>query len=82
MSLREAARVEAEQVRLTLAVAIVTVYCQLDQAYATQDLLQQKLKVSQRVTTVLRERTARGPTTRTTRATHRSSVASCSRRSR
>ena len=59
MSLREAARVEAEQVRLTLAVAIVTVYCQLDQAYATQDLLQQKLKVSQRVTTVLRERTAR-----------------------
>lgn len=35
-------------------------YCQLDQAYATQDLLQQKLKVSQRVTTVLRERTARG----------------------
>ncbi|VWD20801.1 efflux transporter outer membrane subunit [Burkholderia contaminans] len=60
MSLREAARVEAEQVRLTLAIAIVTVYCQLDQAYATQDLLQQKLKVSQRVTTVLRERTARG----------------------
>ncbi|WP_428839463.1 TolC family protein, partial [Burkholderia diffusa] len=60
MSLREAARVEAEQVRLTLAVAIVTVYCQLDQAYATQDLLQQKLKVSQRVTAVLRERTARG----------------------
>ncbi|NHV31600.1 efflux transporter outer membrane subunit [Burkholderia sp. D-99] len=60
MSLREAARVEAEQVRLTLAVAIVTVYCQLDQAYATQDLLQQKLQVSQRVTTVLRERTARG----------------------
>ncbi|RQR30344.1 RND transporter [Burkholderia sp. Bp9143] len=60
MSLREAARVEAEQVRLTLAVAIVTVYCQLDEAYATQDLLQQKLKVSQRVTTVLRERTARG----------------------
>ncbi|UXU91835.1 efflux transporter outer membrane subunit [Burkholderia sp. S-53] len=60
MSLRDAAGVEAEQVRLTLAVAIVTVYCQLDQAYATQDLLQQKLKVSQRVTTVLRERTARG----------------------
>lgn len=60
MSLREAARVEAEQVRLTLAVAIVTVYCQLDQAYATQELLQQKLTVSQRVTTVLRERTARG----------------------
>ncbi|MCA8025029.1 efflux transporter outer membrane subunit [Burkholderia cepacia] len=60
MSLREAARVEAEQVRLTLAVAIVTVYCQLDQAYAMQELLQQKLKVSQRVTTVLRERTARG----------------------
>ncbi|KVL25854.1 RND transporter [Burkholderia territorii] len=60
MSLREAARIEAEQVRLALAVAIVTVYCQLDQAYATQDLLQQKLKVSQRVTTVLRERTARG----------------------
>ncbi|WP_065501278.1 efflux transporter outer membrane subunit [Burkholderia stabilis] len=60
MSLRDAAGVEAEQVRLTLAVAIVTVYCQLDQAYATQDLLQQKLKISQRVTAVLRERTARG----------------------
>ncbi|WP_349043331.1 efflux transporter outer membrane subunit [Burkholderia cenocepacia] len=60
MSLRDAAGVEAEQVRLTLAVAIVTVYCQLDQAYAVRDLLQQKLKISQRVTAVLRERTARG----------------------
>ncbi|AFQ49743.1 efflux transporter outer membrane subunit [Burkholderia cepacia] len=60
MSLRDAAGVEAEQVRLTLAVAIVTVYCQLDQAYAARDLLQQKLKISQRVTAVLRERTARG----------------------
>jgi NodT family efflux transporter outer membrane factor (OMF) lipoprotein len=60
MSLRDAAAVEAEQVRLTLAVAIVTVYCQLDQAYAVRDLLQQKLKISQRVTAVLRERTARG----------------------
>lgn len=60
MSLRDAAGVEAEQVRLTLAVAIVTVYCQLDQAYAARDLLQQKLKIGQRVTAVLRERTARG----------------------
>ncbi|WP_176048383.1 efflux transporter outer membrane subunit [Burkholderia sp. BCC1644] len=60
MSLRDAAGVEAEQVRLTLAVAIVTVYCQLDQTYAVRDLLQQKLKISQRVTAVLRERTARG----------------------
>ncbi|WP_353847725.1 efflux transporter outer membrane subunit [Burkholderia sp.] len=60
MSLRDAAGVEAEQVRLTLAVAIVTVYCQLDQAYAARDLLQQKLTISQRVTAVLRERTARG----------------------
>ncbi|WP_354212410.1 efflux transporter outer membrane subunit [Burkholderia cenocepacia] len=60
MSLRDAAGVEAEQVRLTLAVAIVTVYCQLDQAYAVRDLLQQKLKISRRVTAVLRERTARG----------------------
>ncbi|MGU7779243.1 efflux transporter outer membrane subunit [Burkholderia sp. PU8-34] len=60
LSLRDAARVEAEQVRLTLSVAIVTVYCQLDQAYAAHDLLQQKLKISQRITTVLRERTARG----------------------
>ncbi|MBR8176123.1 efflux transporter outer membrane subunit [Burkholderia ambifaria] len=60
MSLRDAAGVEAEQVRLTLAVAIVSVYCQLDQAYAVRDLLQQKLKISQRVTAVLRERTARG----------------------
>ncbi|KWO36482.1 RND transporter [Burkholderia sp. MSMB1459WGS] len=60
LSLRDAAGVEAEQVRLTLAVAIVTVYCQLDQAYAMRDLLQQKLKISQRVTAVLRERTARG----------------------
>ncbi|MBR8142338.1 efflux transporter outer membrane subunit [Burkholderia sp. AU19243] len=60
MSLRDASAVEAEQVRLTLAVAIVTVYCQLDQAYAVRDLLQQKLKIGQRVTAVLRERTARG----------------------
>ncbi|MBF5008805.1 efflux transporter outer membrane subunit [Burkholderia pseudomultivorans] len=60
MSLRDAARVEAEQVRLALTVAIVTVYCQLDQAYASRDLLQQKLAIGQRVTAVLRERTARG----------------------
>ncbi|PCE32458.1 efflux transporter outer membrane subunit [Burkholderia ubonensis] len=60
MSLRDAARVEADQVRLAMSTAIVTVYCQLDQAYAARDLLQQKMKVSQRVTTVLRERTARG----------------------
>ncbi len=60
MSLRDAARVEAEQVRLTLSTAIVTVYCRLDEAYAARDLLQQKQKVSERVTTVLRERTARG----------------------
>lgn len=60
MSLRDAARVEADQVRLAMSTAIVAVYCQLDQAYAARDLLQQKLKVSQRVTTVLRERTARG----------------------
>ncbi|MGU7773453.1 efflux transporter outer membrane subunit [Burkholderia sp. MR1-5-21] len=60
LSLRDAAGVEADQVRLTLSVAIVTVYCQLDQAYAARDLLQQKLKISQRITTVLRERTARG----------------------
>ncbi|WP_260463985.1 efflux transporter outer membrane subunit [Burkholderia sp. Bp8963] len=60
MSLRDAARIEAEQVRLTLTVAIVTVYCQLDEAYAVRELLQQKLAISQRVTAVLRERTARG----------------------
>nr|WP_232454230.1 efflux transporter outer membrane subunit [Burkholderia ubonensis] len=60
MSLRDAARVEADQVRLAMSTAIVAVYCRLDQAYAARDLLQQKLKVSQRVTTVLRERTARG----------------------
>ncbi|WP_230459445.1 efflux transporter outer membrane subunit [Burkholderia ubonensis] len=60
MSLRDAARVEADQVRLAMSTAIVAVYCQLDQAYAARDLLQQKLRVSQRVTTVLRERTARG----------------------
>ncbi|WP_431824477.1 efflux transporter outer membrane subunit [Burkholderia sp. F1] len=60
MSLRDAARVEADQVRLAMSTAIVTVYCQLDQAHAARDLLQEKLKVSQRVTTVLRERTARG----------------------
>ncbi|WP_232482349.1 efflux transporter outer membrane subunit [Burkholderia ubonensis] len=60
MSLRDAARVEADQVRLAMSTAIVAVYCQLDQAYAARDLLQQKLKVSRRVTTVLRERTARG----------------------
>ncbi|MXN77088.1 efflux transporter outer membrane subunit [Burkholderia sp. 4701] len=60
MSLRDAARVEAEQVRLTLSTAIVTVYCRLDEAYAARDLLQQKQTISERVTTVLRERTARG----------------------
>ncbi|MDN7676742.1 TolC family protein, partial [Burkholderia oklahomensis] len=60
MSMRDAARVEAEQARLTLSVAMVTLYGELDRAYALRDLLQQKRRSSEQVETVLRERAARG----------------------
>ncbi|CAN0628476.1 RND transporter [Burkholderia multivorans] len=60
LSMRDAARVEAEQARLTLSTAIVTVYCQLDHAYAMRELLRDKQTLGERVTAVLRERAARG----------------------
>lgn len=60
LSLRDAARVDAEQARLTLSVALVTLYCQLDQAYAIRDLLVQKQIASDQIEAVLREREARG----------------------
>ncbi|WP_175705111.1 TolC family protein, partial [Burkholderia ambifaria] len=60
LSNRDAARVDAEQARLTLAVALVTLYCQLDQAYAQRDLLQEKRRASDQIDAVLRERAARG----------------------
>ncbi|WP_321858332.1 efflux transporter outer membrane subunit [Paraburkholderia tropica] len=60
LSLRDAARVDAEQARLTLALAIVTLYCDLDQAYALRDLWIEKRDASDQITAVLRERAARG----------------------
>ncbi|MEK6422150.1 MAG: efflux transporter outer membrane subunit [Burkholderia gladioli] len=60
LSNRDAARVDAEQARLTLAVSLVTLYCQLDQAYAQRDLLQEKRAASDQINAVLRERAARG----------------------
>ncbi|TGB24271.1 TolC family protein, partial [Burkholderia thailandensis] len=60
LSMRDAARVEAEQARLALSVAIVTLYGELDRAYALRELLQQKRRASEQVETVLRERAARG----------------------
>ncbi|AOJ04916.1 RND transporter [Burkholderia mayonis] len=60
MSMRDAARVDAEQARLTLSVAVVTLYGELDRACALRDLLQQKRRSSEQVETVLRERAARG----------------------
>ncbi|WP_321816399.1 MULTISPECIES: efflux transporter outer membrane subunit [unclassified Paraburkholderia] len=60
LSLRDAARVDAEQARLTLAIAIVSLYCDLDQAYALHDLWIEKRDASDQITAVLRERAARG----------------------
>ncbi|KGV66143.1 efflux transporter, outer membrane factor lipo, NodT family domain protein [Burkholderia pseudomallei MSHR3964] len=45
---------------LTLSVAIVTLYGELDRAYALRELLQQKRRASEQVEAVLRERAARG----------------------
>jgi NodT family efflux transporter outer membrane factor (OMF) lipoprotein len=60
MSRRDAAQVDAQQARLTLTVALVTLYCDLDQAYTVRDLLNQKLAVNDHSDTVERERAARG----------------------
>jgi NodT family efflux transporter outer membrane factor (OMF) lipoprotein len=60
LSMRDAARVDAEQARLTLTVALVTLYCELDSAFAMQDILRQKQQAADRVDAVLRERGARG----------------------
>jgi NodT family efflux transporter outer membrane factor (OMF) lipoprotein len=60
LSSRDAARIDAEQVRLTLTVALVTLYCELDRAFAMQDILWQKQQAAERVDAVLRERSARG----------------------
>ena len=60
LSERDAARVDAEQARLSLSVAVVTLYFELDRAYALQDNLQEKQHASEYVNDVLRERFARG----------------------
>lgn len=60
LSSRDAARVDAEQARLTLMVALVTLYCELDRAFTMQALLLQKQQAADGVDTVLRERSARG----------------------
>jgi len=60
LSTRDAARIDAEQARLTLTVALVTLYCELDRAFAMQDILLQKQQAADKVDAVLRERGARG----------------------
>ncbi|AJK48835.1 efflux transporter outer membrane subunit [Burkholderia plantarii] len=60
LSSRDAARVDAEQARLTLAVSLVTLYCELDQVYAQRELLEQKRAAGEQIDAVLRERAARG----------------------
>lgn len=60
LSTRDAARIDAEQARLTLTVALVTLYCELDRAFAMQDILRQKQQAADMVDAVLRERGARG----------------------
>ncbi|WP_429301081.1 efflux transporter outer membrane subunit [Paraburkholderia sp. GAS199] len=60
LSTRDAARIDAEQARLTLTVAMVTLYCELDRAFAMRDILRQKQLAAQQVDAVLRERSARG----------------------
>lgn len=60
LSSRDAARIDAEQARLTLTVALVTLYGELDRAFAMQDILQQKQQAAEHVDAVLRERGARG----------------------
>ncbi|RDK03076.1 efflux transporter outer membrane subunit [Paraburkholderia lacunae] len=60
LSTRDATRIDAEQARLTLTVALVSLYCELDRAIAMQDILRQKQQAAERVDAVLRERGARG----------------------
>lgn len=60
LSTRDATRIDAEQARLTLTVALVTLYCELDRAFAMQDILRQKQQAADMVDAVLRERGARG----------------------
>ncbi|WGS54814.1 efflux transporter outer membrane subunit [Paraburkholderia sp. D15] len=60
LSTRDATRVDAEQARLMLTVALVTLYCELDRAFAMRDILLQKQQAAEHVDAVLRERGARG----------------------
>lgn len=60
LSTRDAARIDAEQARLTLTVALVTLYCELDRAFTMQDILRDKQQAADQVDAVLRERGARG----------------------
>ncbi|MET5116353.1 RND transporter, partial [Burkholderia pseudomallei] len=59
-SLRAAARVEPEQARLTLSVALVSLYGALDRAYALRELLQPQRRASEQADAVRRERAAPG----------------------
>jgi NodT family efflux transporter outer membrane factor (OMF) lipoprotein len=60
LSTRDAARIDAEQARLTLTVALVTLYCELNRAFTMQDILLEKQQAADQVDAVLRERGARG----------------------
>ena len=60
ISERDAERVDAEEARLSLTVALVTLYFELDRAFAMQDNLREKQHASDYVSEVTRERFARG----------------------
>lgn len=60
LSQRDAARLDAEEARLTLSVALASLYSQLDASYKLQDILEAKRTASDQIDAVLRERVARG----------------------
>jgi NodT family efflux transporter outer membrane factor (OMF) lipoprotein len=60
LSQRDAARLDAEEARLTLSVALASLYSQLDTSYKLQDILEAKRAASEQIDAVLRERMARG----------------------
>lgn len=60
VSARDAARVDAQQARLSLVTALVTLYGQLDADYALRDLVAQKQQDEQRRDTIMQTRMNRG----------------------
>jgi NodT family efflux transporter outer membrane factor (OMF) lipoprotein len=60
VSARDAARVDAQQARLTLTTSIVTLYGQLAYAYARRDLMEARRHEAEQLDVIRRTREARG----------------------